>query len=259
MEPPVAPTPANSPEVWDEDEPVSRRRGIPFAHTVNADRSALPKEALGQTRELRSVTPTLIRQAQFRAFVRYLGRDTPDSPTINPPKSRVSTTPVGIFVSEPIMPLNTTEQHGTSLALPPQGLDIADLVNAWLGSFWNRGMGIWDNFLPLWKLRVHIRAPYCPGRTINVSSDRGRVIGFLDGLLACGFVLDIAYIWGAQNADIYEWHTGHPFDEVQATLSRDVVPQYDVPSENRLKRRRRDLDPSIVKDTVDEVMAWINW
>jgi hypothetical protein len=260
MEPPVIPTPANSPEVWDEDEPVSRRRGIPFAHTVDADRTALSKEALEQTRELRSVTPTLIRQAQFRAFFRHLGGDNPGSPTINPPESWVSTTPVDIFASEPAVSQNTTEgtaeQRGTSPVLPPEVSDIVDIDNAEI--FWNTGMDMWDTFLPLRKLRVQIKAPYCLQRTINVPSDRERVIGFLDGLSACGFVLDIAHIRGAQSADIYEWHTGHPFDEVQATLTQDVISQYDVPSENRLKRRRRDLDPSIVKDTVDEVMAWIN-
>ncbi|GAA3303855.1 hypothetical protein GCM10020218_102260 [Dactylosporangium vinaceum] len=88
--------------------------------------------------------------------------------------------------------------------------------------------------------------------------DRERVIGFLDGLSACGFVLDIAHFRKAKSVDIYEWHTGNPFDEVHATLTQDIVCQYDVPPENRLKRRRRDVDPSIVKDTVDEVMAWIN-
>ncbi|KAL2801936.1 hypothetical protein BJX63DRAFT_139822 [Aspergillus granulosus] len=251
MEPHVVPTPANSPEVWDEDEPVSRRRGIPFAHTVDADRTALSKEALEQTRERRSVTPTLIRQAQFRAFFRHLGGDTPDSATINPPESRVSTTPVGTFTSEPTMPPNTAEQHGTSPVLPPDVLDIVDIDNADI--FWNTGMDMWDTLLPLRKLRVHIRAPYCQERTINVPSDRECVIGFLDGLSVCGFVLDIAHIRGAQSADIYEWHTGHPFDEVQATLTQDVIRQYDVPSENRLKRRRRDLDP--VKDTVEGVMV----
>jgi hypothetical protein len=167
---------------------------------------------------------------------------------------------VDTFVSEPAVPQNTTEgtteRRGTSPVLPPEVSDIVDIDNAEI--FWNTGMDMWDTFLPLRKLRVQIRAPYCPERTINVPSDRERVIGFLDGLSACGFVLDIAHIRGAQSADIYEWHTGHPFDEVQATLTQDVISKYDVPSENRLKRRRRDLDPSTVKDTVDEVMAWIN-
>ena len=262
MNSPVVPTPADSPEVRGDDEPVSRRRGIPFAHTVDADRSALSKEALEQTRELRSVTPTLIRQAQFRAFFRYLGGDTSGSPTINPPESRASTTPVGPFVSEHTVPPNTTEvtteQYSTSLLLPQDVLDIADLDNAGFGSFWDTEMDAWGNALPSWKLRVHVRAPYCPERTINVPSDQDGVIGFLDGLSACGFVLDIANFRGAKSKEIYEWHAERPFDEVQATLNRDAIRPYDVSLENRLKRRRRDPDPSSMKDAVDNVMAWID-
>ena len=89
-------------------------------------------------------------------------------------------------------------------------------------------------------------------------SESRRVIGFLDGLLACGFVLDIAHFRGAQSKEIYEWHAERPFDEVQATLNQDTIRPYDVSSENRLKRRRREPEPSSMKDAVDEVMAWIN-
>jgi hypothetical protein len=262
MDPPMVPTPANSPELWGEDEPVSRRRGVPYVHTVNADRSALSKEALEQTLDVRSVTPTLIRQAQFRAFFRHLGEDALRSPTINHPESRASMTPVDMFVSDPTVPLNTAEdtaEHpGTSPIFRPDVFHIADLDNTQFDSFWNAGMNMGSNVPPLGKLRVHVRAPYCPERTIDVPGNRERVIEFLDGLLACGFVLDIAHFRKAKSADIYEWHTGNPFDEVHATLTQDIVCQYDVPPENRMKRRRRDLDPSIVKDTVDEVMAWIN-
>lgn len=248
---------------------MSRRRGIPFTYTVDADQSALSKEALQQTWELRGVTPMLIRQAQFHAFFRHLGGDIRDSPTTNPPESRVSTTPMGTFVSEPTMPPNSakdttkdttidsTEQRGTSPVPPVTIADIPHLDDFEFDHFWNTGMDMWGNALPSRKLRVHVRAPSCPERTINVPSDRERVIGFLDGLRACGFVLDIAHIRGAKGVDIYEWHVGHPFDEVQATLTPEVV-QYDIPSENRLKQRRRDLGPSIVRNTVDKAMAWIN-
>ena len=117
---------------------------------------------------------------------------------------------------------------------------------------------MWGNALPSWKLRVHVRAPYCPERTINVPSDQDRVIGFLDGLSACGFVLDIANFRGAKGKEIYEWHVERPFDEVQATLNQDAIRPYDVSSENRPKRRRRDPEPSSMKNAVDDVMAWLD-
>lgn len=265
MADPVLATPVNSPDVRGEDEPVARRRGIPFAHTVDADRSALSKAALEQTQELRSVTPALIRQAQFRAFFRHLGRETRDSPTVNPPATRASTTPVVTFLSEPTIPPNTTEdttvdtteQPDTSPVPPATIADIPVLDDIEFDAFWNTGMDMWGNALPPRKLRVHIRVPDCPERTINVPSDRDRVIEFLDGLRACGFVLDIGHIGGGESVAIYEWHVRYPFDDVQATLTQEVV-QYDVPSENRLKRRRRDLGPRVMQNAVDEAMAWIN-
>ncbi|EAU30126.1 predicted protein [Aspergillus terreus NIH2624] len=88
MDPAGVPTPANSPEAWSEEEPVSRRRGIPFTPTIDADRCGLSKEALEQTWELRSVTPTLIRH-----FFRHLSEDIRGSPTTRHPESRVSTPP----------------------------------------------------------------------------------------------------------------------------------------------------------------------
>lgn len=266
MADPVLATPVNSPDVWGEDEPVARRRGIPFAHTIDADRSALSKEALEQIQELRSVTPALIRQAQFRAFFRHLGRETRDSPTVNPPATRASTTPVGTFVSEPTMPPNTTEdatvddateQQDTSLVPLSTVAGIRHLDDVDFDPFWNAGMDMWGNALPPRKLRVHIRVPDCPERTINVLSERERVIGFLDGLRVCGFVLDIGHIRGGEGVAIYEWHVRYPFDDVQATLTQEDV-QYDIPSENRLKRRRRDPGPSIAQNIVNEAMAWIN-
>ncbi|KAG2026558.1 hypothetical protein GB937_001339 [Aspergillus fischeri] len=226
MHPPGVPTPANSPEVWVEEEPVSRRRE-------------------------RGVTPTLIRQAQFRAFFRHLGGDTRDGPTTNPPESRAPTPPVGTFVSEDTLPPNPTERHSTSPSLLQ---DVSDIANP----FWDMGMDMWGNELPLWTFRVLVNVPYHPERTIEIPSVRARVIEFLDGLKARGFVFDVAGVRMSQSVDIYEWHYEHPFDCVQAMLSHDAVMQYDAPSENRSKRRRRDPDSPTVQGAVSEIMAWIH-
>lgn len=215
-----------------------------------------------QTWELRSVTPTLIRQAQFHAFFRHLSGAIRGSPTTRHPESRVSTTPVGTFVAESTVPPITTEDTIEQPNLSPLlAMDFSNFPSLDLADFdplRDTGLDIWGTEPPSGKLRVHVRVPDYPERTIHVPNERERAVQFLDGLSACGFALEIGCRRGAQGADIYEWHLERPFDEVQATLSPGFVSEYDVPPENQLKRRRRDQDASGAKRAVDDIMAWID-
>lgn len=115
--------PCDYPESVEEELPVERRCGKPYADSVDADRFALSREALERPREESRVTSGFAQRSVFLAFFRYLKDDSEsrsfsgDSPEDNNTSETEFFT--GVLHLDEMIPSSFTAPQDHTMPSPP--------------------------------------------------------------------------------------------------------------------------------------------
>lgn len=243
------PEPPADSESNGQDEPVSRRSGRPFADTVDADRFALSKEALGQTWESRQVTAGFIRRSQFRAFFRHLHEDLEmDRPADLPGIPTSVTTDVAVdSTGDDAMMHSAAGDTAQSPGLPRLDcIDNPGLFDIDFESF--------CNISPPTTFSVKVFIPGRESKDVSMPNEESAIKQFYEGLKARHF----GFYWQqnrgiSAETDFYDWHNKNWFLTLEAKLSVDSVQEYASSAGNASKRRRRELD-----DVLNEIANWVD-
>lgn len=115
--------PCDYPESVEEELPVERRCGKPYADSVDADRFALSREALERPREEFRVTSGFAQRSVFLAFFRYL-KDDSESRSFTGGSSEENDTSAtelvtGVFNPDEMIPSSVTAPQENTMPLPP--------------------------------------------------------------------------------------------------------------------------------------------
>lgn len=231
-----------------QDEPLSRRCGRPFADTADADRFALSREALAQNREVRKVTPGLVRQSQFRTFFRHLSEDSEFNESASLPNEPVPAAdiPAGTPGDDAMMhdPDGVTAQSPTHF----QYLDFLQLFDP--SHFGISGMPT----IPQpnhFSVRVFI--PSLEKKDISIPNDGKTVKEFYNGLKERYFTFSEGNGIEGRDTDFYMWHSTNPTSTVQAQLSEESVRAYEPSPANTYKRKRMEL-----ADKINTIARWVD-
>lgn len=231
-----------------EDEPVSRRCGIPFTDTVDADRCALEGDRLWHPAETRRITAGFIRQTQFRTFFGYLW-DGGIKNQSGPATDRAAAMPAAATVDQEMWDRGSDRR--TRSPSFSQWLQISSPAS-WSMAFWECGLGPLDT--PASHLAVTVTLPHREPRRMSLPNDEPLINHFFDGLKLRRFSLyDSCNHSMSRVPNVYLWHQECPWETVHAKLTEGDVQDYTTSDENRQKRRRKGL-----AEAVDEIAAWVD-
>ena len=241
-----------------QDEPLSRRCGRPFADSADADRFALSGEALAQqTEATRRVTPGLVRQSQFRAFFRHLAGGSESGqwadPSADPPAATAPAIddPVGtpgddheammsnfydVSTQSPGLPRSIFPDHSGSFELPDLDF-LPDLPGP----------------LPATRFSVQVCIPHCQPKNISLPNEENVIQRFYQGLKERNFAFYTDNRSIGKDKNFYSWHNQVPSATVKAELSENSVQASETSETNTSKRKR--VEP---REEFNMISRWVD-
>ncbi|KAH8434449.1 uncharacterized protein LDX57_012096 [Aspergillus melleus] len=250
------------------DEPVARRRGVPYVDTVDADRFALEKDRLWERWDSPHITAEFVRRSQFQAFFGYLHG--------NVAHSQAAESPWGDALASDGAgtPDHTMPDQGTS-GDPSVSPSIADMLpdirspSSWSNAFQVSGLFGLESFqMPGWNLRVDVEIPGRQTKTFLLQEPAGSNDSFLQGgispiesfLNGLGpeFVFYVPENRTILREQVHTWHQQRPDQTLTARLDQQILQEATATKGNSFKRHIRELTASELESKLAEVAAWVD-
>ncbi|KAL7649268.1 hypothetical protein ACMYSQ_012379, partial [Aspergillus niger] len=187
------------------------------------------------------------RRSQFQTFFRYLWDGTGINQATNAARESAATDGTAAIDQE-IM--NHELEHRMPSPSFSRILQISSPID-WSMAMWDCGMGSLE--MPTGNLEVVVTIPNHNPRRISLPSDEITINNFFDELKLRRFVIySLNYHRVSGEPSFYIWHLKHPWETVQAKLTKENVQEYTASDGNRLKRRRG------IAETIDDIAAWVD-